>query len=211
MKKAKKANILVATDVAARGLDIPSVHAVIHYHLPTAANTYVHRSGRTARQGNTGISVLLCAPNEVQGTRRLVAKVYARFQDDNDDDDDAVGVGAGGIGKEKGLQTLELNRPIVARLKPRTSLAKKIADADAMKRKDVHDENWYRNAAEELGVEYDSEDFASSNLNIKKGKGKGKKNGRDDDDDEQGTSTKADISAWKSELKGLLERRVNVG
>ncbi|KAI4273053.1 MAG: hypothetical protein L6R38_006442, partial [Xanthoria sp. 2 TBL-2021] len=65
-KATKKGNIVVATDVAARGLDIPSVQAVIHYHLPDAANTYVHRSGRTARKGNAGISVLLCAPNEVQ-------------------------------------------------------------------------------------------------------------------------------------------------
>ncbi|KAL8860662.1 MAG: hypothetical protein Q9178_003015 [Gyalolechia marmorata] len=200
LKKAKKANILVATDVAARGLDIPSVHAVIHYHLPTAANTYVHRSGRTARQGNTGISILLCAPNEVQGTRRLVAKVYAQL------DNDTV--------KDKGLQTLELNRHIVTRLKPRTSLAKKIADVDAKKRKDVHEENWWRNAAEELG--YDSADFTteSSNMSGKKGRGKGKgkekKNGRGNDD-EQGTSTKADMAVWKSQLKGLLERRVNVG
>ncbi|KAL8903412.1 MAG: hypothetical protein Q9171_007413, partial [Xanthocarpia ochracea] len=197
VKKAKKANILVATDVAARGLDIPSVHAVIHYHLPTAANTYVHRSGRTARQGRTGISVLLCAPNEVQGTRRLVAKVYAQLDDDTVRNKE----------KEKGLQTLELNRHIVARLKDRTSLAKKIADADAKKRKDVHEENWFRNAAEELGAEYDSEEvFASSNMGVKKGKGKGK--GKKARDDEQGTS-KADIAVWKSQLKGLLERRVN--
>jgi ATP-dependent RNA helicase DeaD len=42
-------DIMVATDVAARGLDIPKVNLVLHYHLPRDASTYVHRSGRTAR------------------------------------------------------------------------------------------------------------------------------------------------------------------
>ncbi|KAL8931985.1 MAG: hypothetical protein Q9216_007003, partial [Gyalolechia sp. 2 TL-2023] len=59
-----KGSILVATDVAARGLDIPNVQAVLHYHLPRAADTYVHRSGRTARKGNEGTSVLICSPEE---------------------------------------------------------------------------------------------------------------------------------------------------
>ncbi|KAK5239265.1 ATP-dependent RNA helicase, partial [Cryomyces antarcticus] len=59
--------ILIATDVAARGLDIPGVQLVLHYHLPRAADTYVHRSGRTARADASGSSILLCAPEEVAG------------------------------------------------------------------------------------------------------------------------------------------------
>ncbi len=60
-------SILIATDVAARGLDVPSVQLVVHYHLPRAADMYVHRSGRTARAEKSGSSILLCAPEEVQG------------------------------------------------------------------------------------------------------------------------------------------------
>ncbi|KAL8883933.1 MAG: hypothetical protein Q9192_006964 [Flavoplaca navasiana] len=193
-KTPQKGNILVATDVAARGLDIPSVSAVIHYHLPNAANTYVHRSGRTARKGNAGISVLLCAPNEVQGTRRLVAKVYAQTNSNTPKP------------QNKGLQTLELNRSLVARLKDRTSLAKKIADAESAKQSTSHEENWLRTAAEELGADYDSEEFAAT-AGGKKGKGK-KRRG---DEREMGRMSKAEVGAWKGELRALLGRRVNVG
>ncbi|KAL8994370.1 MAG: hypothetical protein Q9169_005634 [Polycauliona sp. 2 TL-2023] len=201
-KTAKKANILVATDVAARGLDIPSVAAVIHYHLPTAANTYVHRSGRTARKGNAGISVLMCAPNEVQGTRRLVAKVYAKINDD-DDDNTTIIPSVSSKDREQGLQTLTLNPSLTSRLKPRTTLAKRIATAETAKQSTSNDENWLRTAAEELGAEYDSEDFT----NVKKGKGKKRRQG----EVEMGKKGKAEVGSWKAELRELLGRRVNVG
>ncbi len=56
--------ILLATDVAARGLDIPSVDHVVHYQLPRSADTYIHRSGRTARAGTSGVSLALIEPRE---------------------------------------------------------------------------------------------------------------------------------------------------
>lgn len=58
----KKINILVCTDVAARGLDIPKVNNVIHYQVPMDIDTYVHRSGRTARIGQDGVSYVLIGP-----------------------------------------------------------------------------------------------------------------------------------------------------
>ncbi|KAL8814539.1 MAG: hypothetical protein Q9223_006250, partial [Gallowayella weberi] len=148
-----KASILIASDVAARGLDIPSVQAVILYHLPRKANEYVHRTGRTARKGTAGTSVLLCSPDEVQGLKQLVKTLG-----------------------EPGPQTLELDRGIVARLKARTTLAKNIAEAETTNRKSAHDDRWLKETAEILGVEFDPEEFADDSSAAGKKK-KGKKNG----------------------------------
>ena len=59
-----RTRILVATDVAARGIDIPGVAQVVNFELPDAAQNYVHRIGRTARAGRTGRAISLCTPEE---------------------------------------------------------------------------------------------------------------------------------------------------
>ena len=58
------AGVLVATDVAARGLDLPRVSHVIHYDIARSPQTYVHRSGRTARAGNPGSAISLVSPED---------------------------------------------------------------------------------------------------------------------------------------------------
>ena len=63
--KAGDANVLCATDVAARGIDIPDVMYVVNYDLPEVADNYVHRIGRTARAGRTGEAITLCSPEEI--------------------------------------------------------------------------------------------------------------------------------------------------
>lgn len=63
--KAGKTRVLVATDVAARGLDIPDVRFIYNYDLPNVAENYVHRIGRTARAGADGSAVALVAPDEM--------------------------------------------------------------------------------------------------------------------------------------------------
>lgn len=59
-----KSRILVATDIAARGLDIPHIESVINYDLPQCPEDYIHRIGRTARAGASGIAVNLLTPKE---------------------------------------------------------------------------------------------------------------------------------------------------
>lgn len=57
-------NILITTDLASRGLDIPFVRNIIHYHLPHQEDLYTHRNGRTARMNETGSIYILLAPDE---------------------------------------------------------------------------------------------------------------------------------------------------
>lgn len=63
--------LLIATDVAARGLDIPNVQHVIHYQIPRSGENYVHRSGRTARGNKEGITVLFVEPTEAKAYTKL--------------------------------------------------------------------------------------------------------------------------------------------
>lgn len=69
--KNKKIDILIATDVAARGLDVPRISHVINYDIPTDTESYVHRIGRTGRAGRSGTAILFVAPRE----RRLLSMI----------------------------------------------------------------------------------------------------------------------------------------
>lgn len=62
--KSGNLNVLVATDIAARGIDIDELTHVFNFDLPNVPETYVHRIGRTGRAGNTGIAISFCAPDE---------------------------------------------------------------------------------------------------------------------------------------------------
>jgi len=57
-------NVLVTTDLAARGLDIPNIRYIVHYQLPTSEDAYTHRNGRTARMEASGTAILILAPGK---------------------------------------------------------------------------------------------------------------------------------------------------
>ena len=69
--KNKTTRVLVATDIASRGIDIDSLNYVINYELPEEAATYVHRIGRTGRAGASGTAVSFCSPDEVTYLRDI--------------------------------------------------------------------------------------------------------------------------------------------
>lgn len=69
--------VLIATDIAARGIDVPGVNLVINFDLPEVAEVYVHRIGRTARAGASGHAIALCSPEE-RKLLRAVEKLIRR-------------------------------------------------------------------------------------------------------------------------------------
>jgi ATP-dependent RNA helicase DeaD len=76
--KSGEAQVLVATNVAARGLDLPEVDLVVHADLPLNADSLTHRSGRTGRAGRKGRSVLIAVPAERRKAERLLAVAKAK-------------------------------------------------------------------------------------------------------------------------------------
>ncbi|KAJ4973170.1 hypothetical protein NE237_006344 [Protea cynaroides] len=72
-------NILVATDVAARGLDIPNVDLIIHFELPSTSEIFVHRSGRTGRAGKKGTAVLIYTDQQHRAVRMIERDVGCKF------------------------------------------------------------------------------------------------------------------------------------
>ncbi|KIM46998.1 hypothetical protein M413DRAFT_23303 [Hebeloma cylindrosporum] len=125
-------SVLLATDIAARGLDIPAVDHVIHFQIPRSADTYIHRNGRTARAMRKGFSMLMVAPDE----RRVVKALLGNLGRDDADIPE---------------MTIELS--MLDRLKARVQLARKIENTQHKIKKTNHDRNWMRETAEALGVD----------------------------------------------------------
>lgn len=186
-------SILVATDVAARGLDIKGIDCVVHYHAPRTADAYVHRSGRTARAGASGKSIIICAPDEVVSVARLAAKVHAKR------------MGSANV-KKLPLESLEIDRRVVSRVRQRINIAKKITDSNIAKEKISAEDNWLRAAADDLGVDYDSDEFDES-----QGKGRGRGGGRHQRDKQNSSITKGELAGLRAELKQQLSQRINIG
>ncbi|XP_043277004.1 ATP-dependent RNA helicase DDX24 isoform X2 [Venturia canescens] len=127
--------LLIATDVAARGLDIPNVEHVIHYQVPRTSESYVHRSGRTARAQKEGITVLLMEPSEMQYYTTL-CKTLGRTQD---------------------IPTFPVVDRLLVAVKERVNLAREIDKLELRCRRDNVQKGWLKKAAEEMDLILDED------------------------------------------------------
>lgn len=179
-----KSTVLIASDVAARGLDISDIQHVIHYHLPRTADVYIHRSGRTARAEKEGVSVMICSPEEAQGPLRKLRKLLA-------------GKKESGFVKykkwQKAVPLLPIEPDIVKQLRDRCRLASELADHDLISTSLRKEGDWLKKAADDLGMDVDSD---NEGKDIILAKNKLKKLGK--------TMSKDNLKNIRGELKRLL-------
>jgi ATP-dependent RNA helicase DeaD len=71
--------VLISTDVSARGIDVNNLAFIIHHQLPEQLEYYTHRSGRTARAGKTGFSIALILPNEINKIQEIQKELGIKF------------------------------------------------------------------------------------------------------------------------------------
>ncbi|CAL8272775.1 unnamed protein product [Merluccius merluccius] len=128
--------VLLTTDVAARGLDIPNVQHVLHYQVPRTSETYVHRSGRTARATKEGLSLLLVSPDDMLNFK----KIYKALGKD-----------------EEEVPMFPIQTKCMDAIKERVNLARQIEKIEFHNSKEKSHNSWFRQAAEALEVDLDDD------------------------------------------------------
>ncbi|ESP05208.1 hypothetical protein LOTGIDRAFT_52002, partial [Lottia gigantea] len=126
---------LLASDVAARGLDIPNVQHVIHYQVPRTIENYVHRSGRTARANQEGLSVMLISQDDVQNYRKIIKN----------------------LNRDEELPVFPVEYQYIPLLKAQLRQALEIDKLDHRFTKVKRQNDWFSKAAEEMEIDIEDE------------------------------------------------------
>nr|CAD7195995.1 unnamed protein product [Timema douglasi] len=129
--------LLLATDVAARGLDIPGVEHVIHYQVPRTSEGYVHRSGRTARAHNPGITVMFVEPSEVPNYSRLCRT----------------------LGRDQGLPEFPVDETYMPAVKEIVVLSREVDKLELSSRRSNSEMGWFKKAMDEMDLFLDESDL----------------------------------------------------
>ncbi|XP_067677240.1 ATP-dependent RNA helicase DDX24-like [Haliotis asinina] len=144
--------LLIASDVAARGLDIPNVQHVIHFQVPRTVENYVHRSGRTARAMKEGLSVMLVGPEDVRNYRKIIQS----------------------LNRNEDLPLFPVEFHTIASVKNVMSLARQIDTEDHRFKKKKRKNDWFMKAAEEIDMMLDERTLEDPSDSIEQQKHKQK-------------------------------------
>ena len=124
--------VLIATDVAARGLDIKDVQHVIHYQVPRTAESYVHRSGRTARAQKEGLSVIMIEPGESTTYKKTCFT----------------------LGRKDELPIFPTDNSIFSIVKQRVQVAREVDKLQLATKKEEISKSWMKKMADDAELEY---------------------------------------------------------
>ncbi|XP_070556950.1 ATP-dependent RNA helicase DDX24-like [Ptychodera flava] len=127
--------LLLATDVAARGLDIPNVQHVVHYQIPRTAEVYVHRSGRTARASKAGLSLALIGADDMANYKRLCKT----------------------LSKDEDIPVFPIEMRYLTAVKERVNAARTLDKMDHQFMKKKHHNDWFSKTAKELDIDLDED------------------------------------------------------
>lgn len=196
-----KAKVMIASDIAARGLDIKGIQYVVHYHLPRKADTYIHRSGRTGR-GCDGVSVVLCDPKEASGPLQRLRSMIIDEADEQTEDQkpkvkDSIKRKSNRLGGD--LKMIEPDTGLVGQLRHRMDLAGQIAQAEVTNMQKKKERAWMSEAMEDLGVDDMDDEFEDDFLK----KDRLKKNRK--------TISKDKLNGMKKELNWELKQPIRGG
>ena len=172
--------ILLCTDVAARGLDLPHVPLVVHYQLPGSADVYIHRVGRTARAGRVGASVALVSEEDGRAWHRINAVVRG--------------------GGEQEVERYKVDDRLMGVSRARMSVARKLDRLLNHARQHKHSSDWLQRQAAEMDMIVDDELLQPSG-----GGAKRQKRTASEDADE---TEKEEVARLQKELGALLKRKV---
>ena len=126
--------LLIATDVAARGLDIPKVKNIIHFQLPVDPKIYIHRSGRTARAKQEGVSFILEGPEDFRNYKKILQVLKL-----NED-----------------IPTLNIEHGYLHGIKERVRLAREINKEEHHLRRENADNSWVKRTAVAMDIDLDT-------------------------------------------------------
>lgn len=132
--------LLLATDVAARGLDIEGIEHVIHFQVPRTAEVYVHRSGRTARAASDGLSVMLMEPRELPVYRKICRT----------------------LGREDDLPDFPVDSDVLKAVLDRVSLARRFEAESHKVKRQTYENSWLQRAAREMDIDLDKRMLADT-------------------------------------------------
>jgi ATP-dependent RNA helicase DDX24/MAK5 len=130
LRKLFRCSVLVATDVMARGLDIPKIDHVVHYQIPPTAELYVHRSGRTARAQATGLSLCIIDPADKKNWNTITFTL-----------------------KKESVKEFPVDLAFYTAVKVRVETARKLDRLLHHQQKDRHSKSWLNKTANQLDLD----------------------------------------------------------